>query len=337
MTRPCVFRSATTDTLAAGVFALALLTASTAPLVARTLAVREVLSRVEQLAPPRDAGVFADLGRAPTGPLLASWQTVGGCGAGSASGVGDIKWIGRNVTGGLVHVQCQGSYTRYGDGYSYTVNNQLDVGLGDKWSAGVSIPYLYKYIYNPWGTEPRIDVSNQGLGDINALVTRRFGAVNDTALTLFVGFPTGTHAEHYGVNYLRQDRQLGAGKMSGALQLEHTMDNLWGPVVLGSALNYPGGENDLQDYRAPSARVYGYAGYLLGRLVPALGVWGTAFAAHDRDRTLPSDRPMFMGGTSASLEWSSDWVAILGGVSVPFSRRGLEPWTAGIGIAVAPF
>src|SRR2546421_12593908 len=34
------------------------------------------------------------------GGLLASWQTVGGCGAGGANGTG-VKWIGRNTTGGM--------------------------------------------------------------------------------------------------------------------------------------------------------------------------------------------------------------------------------------------
>jgi hypothetical protein len=336
MTRPCVSRSARAAGRALGPIALALLAASVTPFLARALASRAVLARVDRLQPSCGGdGVLVSLRTG--GPLLTSWQAVGGCGAGSASGVGDIKWIGRNVSGGLVHVQCQGSYTRYGDGYAYTINNQLSVDLGEKWNVGLSVPYLYKYIFNPWGIEPRIDVSNQGIGDISAMVTRRFGTINDTALTLFVGFPTGTHAEHHGPNYLRQDRQLGAGKVSGALQLEHTMDNLWGPVVVGGALNYPGGENDLQDYRAPSARVYGYAGYLIGRLVPAVGVWATGFAARDRDRALPSERPMFMAAANASLEWSSDWVAILAGFSLPFSKDGREPWTAGLGFAVAPF
>jgi hypothetical protein len=337
MTRPCVPRSATAHRLPSALLALALLAACATPLLARAWTSGAALARLDRLRPPAGAALAWNLPLSTGGALLASWQTVGGCGAGSASGVGDIKWMGRNVSGGLVHVQCQGSYTRYSDGYGYTVNNQLDVDLGEKWNVGLGVPYLYKYIYNPWGTAPRIDVSNQGVGDINALATRRFGAINDTALTLFVGFPTGSHAEHYGPNYLRQDRQLGAGKVSGALQLEHTMDNLWGPVVVGGALNYPGGENDLQDYRAPSARVYGYAGYLIGRLVPALGVWATGFAKQDRDRTLPSDRPMFMAAVNGSLEWSTDWIAILAGVSVPFSKGGFEPWTAGLGFAVAPF
>ena len=48
--------------------------------------------------------------------LLASWQTIGGCGAGAGSGSGGgMKWIGRNVTGGLVNIQEQVLYTTLGD------------------------------------------------------------------------------------------------------------------------------------------------------------------------------------------------------------------------------
>jgi hypothetical protein len=44
-----------------------------------------------------------------------------------------------------------------------------------------------------------------------------------------------------------------------------------------------------------------------------------------------------MVAANTSLEWSTDWLAILAGVSLPYSPRGLEPWTAGLGFAIAPF
>ena len=114
-------------------------------------------------------------------PALASWQTIGGCGAGSSGGIGGVKWIGRNVSGGLVNVQCQGSYTRYGDGYVYSLNNQLTVPLSDAFTVGVLVPYLYKWINDP--LQLRIDYSNQGLGDVNGLITWKLGAIRATAIT----------------------------------------------------------------------------------------------------------------------------------------------------------
>jgi hypothetical protein len=268
--------------------------------------------------------------------LLASWQSVGGCGAGSAAGIGGIKWIGRSVSGGLFNVQCQANYTKLSSGYVYAVQNQITTANAEGWNFGAIIPYLYKYANNPLGLG--FDLSNQGVGDVNLLVLRRFGAIRATTVTASLGLPTGTHKAEYQSSLLDQDRQLGVGKVSGALLVDHVFDNLWGPSVIGGTVSYPGGANDIENYRAPSASVYGYAGYLLGPLVPALGVSATAYAKADRDRGLDSDtRPPYFVALNGSLEWSTDWVALLAGVSLPFYKTGLQPWTVGIGLSLAPF
>src|ERR1041384_2047027 len=58
--------------------------------------------------------------------LLASWQTVGGCGAGtSTSSGGGLKWIGHSVSGGLFSLQTQASYSHLNDGYVLTFNTQI--------------------------------------------------------------------------------------------------------------------------------------------------------------------------------------------------------------------
>ena len=282
------------------------------------------------------SAVFATT-RAQRGPsaLLASWQDVGGCGAGSSTSIGGVKWIGRQVSGGFVEVQCQGNYTRFDDGYSYTLQNQLSADLGERWNIGVIVPYLYKYQNDPFNQN--IDVSNKGMGDINALIGRRFGAIQATSVTLSVGFPTGTHAAEFQMVALSQDRQLGSGTYSGALVIDHTFDRLSGPSVIGGSLSYPGKENSLKNYRAPNASLYAYAGYLLGAFVPAVGVSVMGFRDQDRDQGEPANRQLLMGSVNASLEWSTDWMALLVGTSVPFSKDGLEPWTVSLGVAAAPF
>jgi hypothetical protein len=40
---------------------------------------------------------------------------------------------------------------------------------------------------------------------------------------------------------------------------------------------------------------------------------------------------------NTSIEWSNSYVALLAGFSQPVSQNGLEPWTAGLGVSVAPF
>jgi hypothetical protein len=316
--------------------------AALGPAIVRAVARAETRARLDGLAAssgacgrPIDVAAVASR-RARLGAVLASWQTVGGCGAGSATGIGGVKWIGRGVRGGLFSVQCQGNYTRFGNGYSFSLQNQITTDVSEKWNLGVVVPYLYKYLNDPYGL--RFDLSNQGLGDVNGLVTRRFGPINATSVTLSVGFPTGTSGAEYEGNQLPQDRQLGAGEISGALLVDHTMDNLWGPVVLGGVVSYPGQENESQNYRSPSGTLYGYAGYLLGPLVPALGVSATGFLTKDRDRGQENpDRPPYLAAVNASLEFSTDWVAFLAGFSLPFSTGGLQPWTAGLGFSFAPF
>src|SRR6266516_3718512 len=47
-------------------------------------------------------------------PLLASWETIGGCGAGGTGGAGvGVKWIGRNTTGGLFQMITQANYIHF--------------------------------------------------------------------------------------------------------------------------------------------------------------------------------------------------------------------------------
>src|SRR5262245_41194992 len=90
--------------------------------VQRWVARRPVAGRIAALpvsphAPREVAGCAGDsafaLAAADSPGALASWQNIGGCGAGASTGVGGgIKWIGRGVTGGAFDSQCTASYTR---------------------------------------------------------------------------------------------------------------------------------------------------------------------------------------------------------------------------------
>jgi hypothetical protein len=295
---------------------------------------------------------------AELGPLLASWQTIGGCGAGSATGGGaGIKWVGRGVRGGLFNVLEQGSYTEthigmQGNRERHTVDNTLITrDIGDKWNVGVNIPLVYKYFddYRNGG----IDVSNGGLGDMSVQGTRKLGNINDTMVTAVLGLPTGTYREFYKGRALEQHQQLGFGEFTGSLLLDHTMDRGWGLIVLGGLASYRGGENKIQSYRAPSATGYAYTGYYLGPFVPVLGLGVTGFTGHDRSINEEVASALFSVAANASLEWSNDWFALLIGASVPYqydgynhdpvrmdvpkSPWGFGSWSVGLGLAVSPF
>jgi hypothetical protein len=331
--------------LVTGTVVATLLAIASMPAFDRHAASTSAAARLERNA--AIAGTLDHAGELPprlgtTSALLESWRSVGGCGAGSATGIGGIKWIGRNVTGGLFHVQTQGNYTNLGNGYSFALQSLITTDLGQKWNVGVMVPYLYKYLTNY--ADLGYDLSNSGLGDVNLLATRRLGAINDTTLTLSIGAPTGTHGAHCQrqdngtiLFCLPQDRQLGSGSFSGAALLEHTVDNISGPLIFGGSFTFPGTANSELNFRAPSLTAYAYRGYLIGPFVPALGLSATVFTADDRDVGYATDRRWVMGAANASLEWATPWVAVLAGVSYPFSPKGREPWTAGLGVAVAPF
>ncbi|WP_437303282.1 hypothetical protein [Sorangium sp. So ce388] len=283
--------------------------------------------------------------------LLSSWETIGGCGAGSSTGAGGgIKWIGRSVTGGLFELQTLGTYTHLDDGYNLSLSPQVSRNLNEKWNVGLVVPLLYKYYRDYYGLP--VDVSNSGVGDVAGFVTRRFGEINSTSLTLLVGVPTGVHDAQYKNDYLTQEKQLGLGKVSGSMTLDHTIDKTWGLIVLGGSFAYRGGENELGNYRAPAAALYGYSGYFWGPLVPSLGLSVSHFFGADRDRGLDQEVQLWAVTGTLAVEWSNAWLAILGGVSLPFGwdkrgvvdgpanssqGAGLQPWTAGIGFTVSPF
>jgi hypothetical protein len=272
-------------------------------------------------------------------PLLASWQSVGGCGVGASSGAGGggVRWVGRSVNGGLFDVQCQSNYLTRKDGYDLSLTTLVTRDVGRKWRFGVLAPYVYRYLRDPYALG--FDVSNKGPGDLNVLVTRKLGPINATTATLFLGLPTGASTARVKNQLLFQDKQLGLGKPTATLSLEHTLDELWGMVVMGGALGYRGGENEFHSARPPSASVYAYSGYMLGPFVPAAGLSLSGQAGKDRNLGQDQDTPLFNVSFNGSVEWSTDWVAVLVGLSLPYDLRsfGSQPWTVSLGFTVSPF
>jgi hypothetical protein len=280
------------------------------------------------------------------GEGLASWQTVGGCGAGASTGTaGGVKWIGRSVRGGLVHVECQANYVAMPYGYNLVATSLVSYRLDDRWQLGIGVPYLFKYMRDPY--QVGVDLANKGPGDVSLMGTRRFGATNAWAATLTVGLPTGSNDIAYKREQLWQDRQLGLGKPTAMLTLDHTVDNLWGPIVLGGVGSWRGGENEYGSSRAPTASTYAYASYLLGPFAPAAGLSLTGFFGTDRDRGQPQAVPYASLAANLSLEWATDSLALLIGASLPLdlgvhsetvpTQTRLGAWTVAVGAAFAPF
>ena len=324
---------------------------------------RQILARLDLLARPYlHPGVCSiDLpltsGRMERlGPLLASWRSIGGCGAGASTGnAGGVKWIGRGVTGGLFGVQCLMSYTRLATAplrpeHHAFANTLITRPLDDdRWILGANVPLVFKYLHDPF--ETGADLSNSGLGDISVQLTRKLGPIGATALTFAAGMPTGQYDGEYKMKILNQSQQRGFGRPTASVTLDHTSDEIWGLTVVGASGAWRGGQNDLDNYRAPSASAYSYLGYYLGPLVPAVGLSVTGATGNDRDQTVKQANGLYSAAASVSVEWSTDWLAVLVGGSFPYqydgtykdtegrarSPWGWGPWVVAMGVWFAPF
>jgi hypothetical protein len=318
-------------------------------------AARWAVVRRLSIAPPRaPAPLDLPLAAASEGSLLASWQTVGGCGSGATTGAGGgVKWIGPIVTGGMFNVLSQATYMPVSSGaqqeYHLYVNNLISKDVTEKINVGINIPVVYKYLRDPYGLN--IDLSNSGLGDIYLQSTLKLGAINNTLLTAALGLPTGKYDQVYKNTPLRQHQQLGFGRYAGTVSLDHVMDELWGLTVLGASAAYRGGENSLSSYRAPAGSAYAYVGYFVGKLVPSVGLSITGLTGHDRDRSQDELTGLYMATPTVSIEWGNDWIGLLAGAAFPYQYDGVRvdsdghprsPWGWGpysfsLALSLAPF
>jgi hypothetical protein len=320
--------------------------AALVPLGGRLGARAALSARLAAAGAPQDDQLPLALTGTQAAAVLTSWQSVGGCGAGASSGtVGGVRWIGRHVRGGLINVESQASYVHTPYGYNLVGSSLLTHDLTPAWKVGVGVPYLYKYMRDPY--QVGVNLANKGPGDVSLLLARRLGPSNAWLASAVVGVPTGAHDTRFRMQMLPQDRQLGLGRPTAALVVDYTADNLWGPIVSGVSANWRGGENDQGSYRAPTISGYSYAGYLLGPFVPAAGVSLTSFLGKDRDAGEEMAVPRATVAGQLSIEWATDWMALLVAFQLPYdykvssvtvrptSRFGA--WIAGVGAAFAAF
>jgi hypothetical protein len=336
------------------VLALAALVAAISPFIERQSERLRLAARIGQLPDAVSGERLARVAKreahqytsrlAELDSALASWQTVGGCGAGGSGGAGSIKWIGHSTSGGLFDVRTMGSYVylpksqgSYSSGYNLSLATTVSRNISEQWAISATVPLLYKY-YSTFLQLP-VDISNSGVGDIDVMGSFSFGPINATMLSLSIGLPTGAHKAAYKGTYLTQEKQLGLGRFTGTLTLEHTFDQVWGVIVLGGSAGWRGGENELHNYRSPVGSIYGHVGYFVGPFVPAIGLTATRFLKRDRDRTLEQAVPLATLAPSLSLEWANDYVAILAGGQIPFSLIAFDPqpWVVGLGLSFSPF
>jgi hypothetical protein len=277
----------------------------------------------------------------PESPL-ASWGSIGGCGAGggsSSSPGGGVKWVGRSVTGGLLDVQCLATDTwSHGNAFS-ALTNRLGTRLTSRWGLAAYVPVLYKTgDVSVLGQSKTARIA--GFGDVSLEISRKLGVTGAHQLMLIGTAPTGaSDAVRQGI-VLPQYLQLGSGVPGATAMYQYTRDRDWGLLLLGATATYAGWENSIHDYRAPNATAFAHVGYLLGPFVPSAGLTMFGKPMHDRergaDRPASSD-PLVMAVPGVGLEWSSDYVAFLLGGTLGLSLDGVQSYTLGLGVTSSVF
>jgi hypothetical protein len=339
--------------LATSALVLTLAAVALYPVADRTLAqrrTRQQLRELEQAMARKVPLTIADeAAEVPASLLsvredipLASWGSIGGCGAGggSSSGPGGgIKWVGRNVTGGLLDVQCLPSETvSHGNSFS-TLLTRFGVSPTQRWGLALYAPVLYKVgDVTVLGQTKTARIA--GFGDLNLEVSRKLGRTGAHLLSLNASAPLGAHdAVRQGI-VLPQYLQLGSGVLGATAQYQYTRDRDWGLMLMGGTVNYGGWENSIGDWRAPSATASTHVGYIVGPLVPSAGLTLFGKPVHDRERGTSrpaSSDPLFMMVPTLGLEWSSDWVAFFLAGTLGLSVNGLESKTIGLGVSSSLF
>jgi hypothetical protein len=311
------------------------------PAADRSLADRRLDRQLGALAPVRGAATALGPVALPVTRALASWSTVGGCGAGGSSASapgGGIKWVGRNVTGGLLDAQVLTTQT-YASGNQFTaVAARFGGSPTSRSGIALNVPVLYKVgDVSVLGVTRNARIS--GFGDLSLEFSYKLGRIAAHQVMLVASAPTGSSdAVRQGV-VLPQHLQLGSGVPGLTGQYQYTRDHDWGLVLLGATASYAGWENAIGDFRSPSATGFAHIGYLLGPWVPSAGLTLFGKPLHDRERGARrafSD-PLFMLVPSVGLEWSRDWIAILPAATVGLSPAGFESVSVGIGVSSSLF
>ncbi len=289
------------------------------------------------------------------------WGDIGGCGAGGgvASG-GSIKWIGRGVTGGLMDVQLTGTQIFYTDLDPETADatqtafaTRLGTTLYYKWDLALTVPFQYNYEPNVWVTSLSEDrrASLAGFGDLSFDVTRKLGITNSSALTLTVTAPTGAHDAIRQGEVMPLRSQLGPGVPTATLAFEHTFDKTWGLILVGGSVSSGswGQEIDIEtsrpsypaggDMRGASVTGWSHFGFIAGPFMPSVGLTVIGKMQKDVERGEVMDQPWVLVPLSASLEWSSDYLAVLATAQAPLNVQSkvFDSWMVGLGVKASLF
>jgi hypothetical protein len=178
------------------------------------------------------------------------WQNIGGCGAGGSGGLGggNIKWIGRGVSGGLLDVQSITSVDIGRNRRNFASMQRLSFKPASASSIALSIPVLSKVAqFQPQTNLPSRTEVTGGVGDLLLDYSRTFGSIGQYAFMATLTLPTGQYdikrGEETNQQFLSNILQLGGGVYAASLGLGYTRDFDRGILIADFLATHPFGVN----------------------------------------------------------------------------------------------
>lgn len=199
---------------------------------------------------------------------LMPWQNIGGCGAGGSGGLGggNIKWIGRGVSGGILDIQAIAGVEISQTRRNYAFMHRFALKPTSSSSLALSVPVLSKTAqFQPQANLPSRTEVTGGIGDLLLDFSQTFGSIGQYSFLATLMFPTGQYdikrGEETGRQYLSNILQLGGGVYAASIGLSYSRDFDKGILVADLLTTHPfvinfSGENSYNDETAGG---WGYA------------------------------------------------------------------------------
>jgi hypothetical protein len=211
-----------------------------------TVLIRWVFAAVAVAAAFFIAGQFRFKCPAENSTALLPWLNIGGCGAGGSGGLGggNIKWIGRGVSGGLLEVQSITSVEVGQTRRNFASMQRLSFKPTYASSIALSIPVLSKMAqFQPQTNLPSRTEVTGGVGDLLLDYSRSFGSIGQYSLMASLTLPTGQYdikrGEETGKQYLSNMLQLGGGIYAASLGLCYSKDFDRGILIADFLATHP--------------------------------------------------------------------------------------------------
>jgi hypothetical protein len=187
-----------------------------------------------------------DAGKPGSAVLLMPWQSIGGCGAGGSGGLGggNIKWVGRGVSGGILDVQSIASVEISQARRNLAFMHRFAVKPTYSSLLALSVPVLSKTArFQPQTNLPSRTEVTGGIGDLILDFSQTFGSIGQYSFMATLMFPTGQYdikrGEETGEQYLSNILQLGGGVYAASIGLNYTRDFDKGILIADFLATHP--------------------------------------------------------------------------------------------------